>query len=131
VNPIPLEACPDEMGVQLESAPYTHAAVAKFERPEDKDLIKTLEQSNIYLNDSGPVTSESVILKGTHPLLGMNIIPDTDDPTRPCLTNWTQSTPMSATPRWRSRLCGAHVRSVNDIPVHSITDIKTIISEQQ
>jgi hypothetical protein len=38
---------------------------------------------------------------------------------------------MSTIPRWRSRLRGAHVRSINDVPVHSISDIRSIIAEQR
>jgi hypothetical protein len=66
---MPLDAYPDKMDIQLESLPHTAAATAKFERPADEDLIKTLEQCSVSLNDSGPVTSTNVILKGTHPLL--------------------------------------------------------------
>jgi hypothetical protein len=94
VNPMPLEAYPNELDTQLEPIPYTAAAAAKFERPTDDDLIQTLEQCSISLNDTGPLMSEKVILKGTHPLLGMNILPDADDPTRMHLQNCAQSTPM-------------------------------------
>ena len=59
------------------------------------------------------------------------ILPDKDDPTRLYLQNCNQSTPMSIIPRWRSRLRGAHIRSINDIPVHSIEDIRSIIAEQR
>ena len=131
VNPIPLEAYPNEMDIQLELLPYTAAAAAKFERPADADLIKTLEQFNISMNDSGPVITTKVILKGTHPLLGMNITPDNDDPTRLYLTNCAPSTPMSTVPKWRSRLRGAHIQNINNIPVHSIADVKSIIQEQR
>jgi hypothetical protein len=131
VNPLPIEAYPNELDIQLEPLPYTAAAAAKFERPADADLLKTLEQCSISLHDSGPTISEKVILKGTHPLLGMTILPDADNPTRLYLQSCTPSTPMSTIPRWRSRLRGAHIRSINNIPVHSIRDVKSIITEQR
>jgi hypothetical protein len=62
--------------------------------------------------------------------VNVTMIPDADDPTRLCLQNCNQSTPMSAMPRWRSQLRGSHVRSINSVPVHSIQDVKCIITEQ-
>jgi hypothetical protein len=126
----PLDQYPNEIDIQLEPLPYT-AAAAKFERPLIDDLKQTLEQCSVSLDDSGPMISEKVILKGTHPLLGMGILPDKDNPTRMYLQNCNPNTPMSMIPRWRSRLRGAHIRSINDIPIHSIQDIKSIIHEQR
>jgi hypothetical protein len=77
---IPPNQHPNEIDVQLEPLPYTAAAAAKFERPLMDDLERTLEQCSTSLNDSGPVMTEKVFLKGTHPLLGMEIIPDKDNP---------------------------------------------------
>jgi hypothetical protein len=130
-NPTPLDAHPDKMDIQLELLPCTPTAAAKFERPADEDLIKTLERRSISLNDSGPVMSTKATLKGTHPLLGMKVLPDADDPTRLCLTNCFPSAPMSAILKWRSRLRGAHVRSINSVPAHSIDDVRSIVAEQR
>jgi hypothetical protein len=130
LDPMPAAQYPIQIDIQLEPLPYT-AAAAKFERPREQDLKQAPEQYNIYLDDSGPLISEKVILKGTHPLLGMGIITDKDNPSRLYLQNCMPSAPMSLIPRWRSHLRGAHIRSINDIPVHSIKDIPLIIHNQR
>jgi hypothetical protein len=130
VDPISVGAYPNPIDLQLDPLPYT-AAAAKFERPAGQDLNKALEQYSISLDDSGPLISEKVLLKGTHPLLGMGVLVDKDNPNRLYLQNCTPSTPMANIPRWRSRFRGAHIRSINEIPVHSIQDIRSIIREQR
>jgi hypothetical protein len=85
----------------------------------------------VSLDDAGPVISERVLLRGTHPLLGMGITADKDNPNRLYLQNCTPSTPMALIPRWRSHLRGAHIRSINDIPVHSISNIRSIIRDER
>ena len=34
-------------------------------------------------------------------------------------------------PRWHSRLRGARIKSINDVPVYSIDDIRSIIRDQR
>jgi hypothetical protein len=79
-------------------------AAAKFERPLIDDLEWTLEQCSASLNDSGPVMAEKAILKGTHPLLGMEITPNKDNSTGTHLQSCHPNTPMSKAPRWRGQL---------------------------
>jgi hypothetical protein len=125
---IPPDQCPNKINVQLEPPPCTPAA-AKFERPLINNLERTppAEQCSASLNNSGPVMAEKVILKGTHPLLEMEITPDKDNPTQMHLQSCHPNTPMSKVPRWRGRLQGAHIQSINDVPVHLVQDIKSII----
>jgi hypothetical protein len=130
VNPLPTEDYPDLVDLQLEPLPYT-ASAAKFERPTEQDLNQALEQYNISLDDSGPTVSERVILKGTHPLLGMDLKVDKDNPSRVYLQNCTPSTPMARIPKWRSRLRGARICSINDIPINSMEDIRSMIRDQR
>ena len=122
---------PNSINLQLVPLPYTAAAAAKFERPPEPDLNKALEQFNISLNDAGPTLNEKVLLKGTHPLLGMGILVDKDNPNRLHLKNCTPSTLMANIPKWRSRLRGAHISSINEVPVHSIDNIRSIIRDQR
>jgi hypothetical protein len=130
-HPLPSDRYPNQVDIQLDPLPYTHAAAAKFERPREQDLSEVLEQHNISLDDSGTLISETVILKGTHPLLGMGLLPDKDNESCIYLQTVTPNTPMSIIPRWRSRFRGVHLRSINDIPVHSIADVKSIIRDQR
>jgi hypothetical protein len=101
LDPITLDQYPNETDIQLEPLPYT-AAAATFERPLIDDLQKTLEQCNMSLTDAGPTILEKVILKGTHPLLWMTILPDKDNPNRLYLQSCNPNTPMSTIPQWRS-----------------------------
>jgi hypothetical protein len=50
------------------------------------------------------VMAEKAILKGTHPLLGMEITPNKDNSTGTHLQSCHPNTPMSKAPRWRGRL---------------------------
>jgi hypothetical protein len=60
----------------------------------------------------------------------MGIVTDKDNPQRLYLQNCTPHTPMTTIPRWRSRLRGAPICSLNSIPVHSMSGIKSMISDQ-
>lgn len=117
---MPLDAHPNEINIQLEPIPRMAAKAAKFECADKEDFLKTFEQQSISLNNSGC----------THSLLGMSMPPDEDDHSaRLCLQSCNQSTPTSTISRWRSRLQGAHMQSVNNVPVHSIQDVKSIVTE--
>jgi hypothetical protein len=129
VDPISTNKFPNPVTLQLDPLPYT-AAAAKFERPNEAELNQALEQYNVSLDNSGPIISERVLLKGTHPLLGMGILPDKDNPTRMYFQTCMPNTPMASIPCWRSRLRGAHIRSINSIPVPSIDDIWSMIRDQ-
>jgi hypothetical protein len=61
----------------------------------------------------------------------MSVIADKDNPNRLYLQNCTPNTPMANIPRWPSRLRGAHIKSINDIPVHSLADIRSMIQDQR
>jgi hypothetical protein len=80
IGKIPTEQYPDSINIQLGPLPYT-AAAAKLELvpSREQDLNHTLEQYNTSLDDWGPLISERILLKGTHPLLGMGIIADKMD----------------------------------------------------
>jgi hypothetical protein len=91
VDPISTSKFPDSVALQLDPLPYT-AAAAKFERPNEAELNQALEQYNVSLDDSGPIISERVLLKGTHPLLGMGILIDKDNPNRMYLQTCTPNT---------------------------------------
>ena len=81
-------------------------------------------------NPFGNSVDVSILVKGDHPTLGLDIVHNSDN-ARLTLQSCTASTTAARIPRWRSTLRNGIIIAIEDTPVETIADITTIIASSR
>lgn len=130
ITPLPVQAGmlplpPAEIFPPTHSHSPPHAAAASVtkESPSISDVLQ-LSVSDDPLSFS---FQHRLCFDGDHPTAGL--ILSISDHGRLCLDSIAPSTPAAKVPTWRSRLRGAYLLSINNIPVATINDVHRVFSQ--
>ena len=112
--------------------PYNDDEIDHIDTPQIRMLTTDIEppyQIDLCHDPFDTNMEITIATKGTHPTLGLHLITNKDIGNRLQLTECIKSTPAARISKWRSTLRGAFLQKVNNIPVHTITDVKHIVKE--
>jgi hypothetical protein len=101
-------------------------------------VIGSVVTSNIDSNNSGKVTfstdhfgpsfPKTIVVSGIHPTLGLHLQYNVDR--HPCqLVKMDPCTPAHQLSQWKSRLRYAYILSIDTISIHTIADVRLMITE--
>ena len=77
------------------------------------------------VNGDAPGVDIILETKGRHKLLGLDL--QQDDGAHPVLINCIPGTTSSKVPKWRSTIRNARLKTINNLPVHTILDAEKAI----
>jgi hypothetical protein len=107
-------------------------------------IIASVAMSDIYRNKSVTVTFSTdpfgvifprkIIVSGIHPTLSFDlhydVDPHQDDDQHHCqLVQMTRGTSFHRLSQWKSRLRSAYILSIDTMSVHTLADVRLVISE--
>ena len=132
---------PDPQHIQSPTPDTTtpHLTDAHLIPPDTDDDISPLIRSTatekpidfeLTSNPFGSSVDITILLKGDHPTLGLDLVHD-DDNNRITLASCISSTPAARIPRWRSTLRHATIVAIDHVPINTIDDIKSSITSSR
>jgi hypothetical protein len=108
------------------------ATVSRVTLPSPDELTQSLQLLDISLNITEPAITETVILSGTHPTLGLVTEDHPEYTDTVILKRMHPGTICHKTiPRWKSRLRGSIVRMIDEITVENSAQIPNIIRDKR
>jgi hypothetical protein len=114
-----LDSCPP---------PYT-ATAAKFERPEEVEVLRQLQQLEMSLSIFDRSIKENVSLRGNHPTLGILVAMHEDLKNAVIVTPMMSGTSAAKIPRWRSRYRNSIIQEVDGNQITTPADLINAIRE--